>query len=117
MGECDWEDIDERWYTKFVMLCDKEGYSRNFTGIMIGRIKTVLHEGKKLGYHNSDFWQEMHKFKETVDNIALSKEECELIMNFETDSTLERKAIDLFILGYKTGARFSDVCRLTNDSV
>lgn len=117
MGECDWEDIDERWYTKFVMLCDKEQYSRNNTGIMVSRVKTVLHEGKKLGYHNSDFWQEMHKFKEPVENIALSKEECERIMNLETNNSMERKAIDLFILGYKTGARFSDVSRLSMDLV
>lgn len=117
MGMCDWEDIDERWYTRFVMLCDKEKYSRNFTGIMIGRIKTVLHEGKKLGYHDSDYWREMKKFTERVENVALTKAECELIINFETDSSIERKAIDLFILGYKTGARFSDVCRLTTDSI
>ena len=117
MGMCNWCDINERWYTRFILLCDKEGYSRNFTGIMIGRIKTVLHEGKKLGYHNSDFWQEMKKFKEPVENVALTKEECERIMNFETNSSIERKAIDLFTLGYKTGARFSDVCRLTADAV
>lgn len=117
MGMCDWEDINESWYTRFIMLCDKENYSRNSTGIMIGRIKTVLHEGRKLGYHDSDFWHEMHKFKEPVENIALTKEECELIMNFKTKSSLEQKAIDLFTLGYKTGARFSDISRLTSDSV
>lgn len=117
MGMCNWGDINERWYTRFILLCDKEGYSRNFTGIMIGRIKTVLHEGKKLGYHNSDFWQEMKKFKEPVENVALTKEECERIMNFETNSSIERKAIDLFTLGYLTCARFSDYSRLTEENI
>lgn len=117
MGPCDWGDINERWYTKFVMLCDKENYSRNNTGIMVSRVKTVLHEGRKLGYHDSDFWQEMHKFKSPVENIALTKDECERIINCDTNNQMERKAIDLFILGYKTGARFSDISRLTVDAV
>lgn len=113
----DWDDINEAWYTRFVLECDKRGYSRNNTGTMIGRLKTVLHEGQKLGYHHNDYWREMKRFKEDTSAIYLTDAEAELIMNYESKLSIERKTVAIFTACYKTGARFSDAVRLTEDNI
>jgi hypothetical protein len=49
----DWNDITYNLYTGFVDFMFAGGKSRNYTGAMVKKIKTVMREGEKLGYHSN----------------------------------------------------------------
>lgn len=117
-GNPDWEDINEKWVEEFSRYFNSKKYSRNYFGTTISRLKAVLHEGRKLGYHKSDFWREIHRETTETTEIALTTEECEKIIALDEELTEgERRARDLFALGYKTGARYSDISRLTSENI
>lgn len=112
----DWDGITEAWCYRFTKKCDDLKYSENYKATLIAKVKSVLIEGYKLGYHSS---LEYKKFKykwETADTIALSQSEVDTLWNAELDG---RKAMarDLFILGVYTASRFQTYSQLSTDNI
>jgi hypothetical protein len=64
-----WNDIDYKFYRKFVDFMFSKGKSRNYTGAMVKKIKTVMREGEKLNYHNNGEYLTFEVFNDSVDNI------------------------------------------------
>ena len=112
----DWEQINEAWCFRFVRKCNDLNYSENYKATLIAKVKTVLIEGKKMGYHTSE---EYRKFKyrwETADTVALTQEEVDAIWNADLEGRLAM-ARDVFILGVYTASRFQSYSRLSLDNI
>lgn len=113
----DWEDIDSRWYFRLMQKMDAAGWSVNYKSTLIGKLRTVMHEGINLKYHNNAEYRTFRKVWEQPDTIYLTQAEVDTIWEFEPKGSLHRKARDLFILGVYTASRFSDYSRLKIEDI
>jgi len=113
----DWEEVNEAYYFQLLQKMNERGYSKNYQGAIISKLKSVLSEGHKLKYHsNEDF----HRFKRTAeqpDTVYLTEEEVESLWNLELKDEMERRVRDLFLIGVYTAARFSDYSRLSEKNI
>lgn len=113
----DWEDVDSAYYFRLVQAMNERGYSANYQGAIIGKLKTVMSEGHKLKYHTNTDFREFHKPVEESDATALTEEEVERIWRLELTDDMERRVRDAFIVGIYTGARWEDYSRFTKANI
>lgn len=113
----DWEDIDSAYWFRLQRKMEDAGFSVNYRWNLGARLKVAMHEGHKLKYHSNTDYQEFRSKKETADAIALTPAEIELLWEYRPRYKLYREARDLFLIGYYTGARFSDYSRISSDNV
>ena len=73
--EDDWEDISEAWCFRFTQKCNDLNYSENYRATLVAKVKTVLIEGYKLGYHTSLAYKKFRYRWETADSVALTQAE------------------------------------------
>lgn len=112
----DWEQINESWCFRFVQKCNELKYSENYKATLIAKVKTVLIEGKKLGYHASEEYKKFKYRWETADTVALTKEEVDAIWKAKLTGR-KAEARDVFILGVYTASRFQNYSRLSMDNI
>lgn len=112
----DWEQINESWCFRFVQKCNDLKYSENYKATLIAKVKTVLIEGKKLGYHNSEEYKKFKYRWETADTVALTKREVDAIWRAELDGK-KAEARDVFILGVYTASRFQTYSKLSLENI
>lgn len=113
----DWEQIDSAFYFRLIRKMDEKGYSKNYQGSVVAKIKTVMSEGLKLKYHRNEDFREFRKPSNEVDAVALTKEELSKVWNVKLKDDLESRARDLFIIGCYTGARWEDYSQFTKDNI
>ena len=113
----DWEQIDSAFYFRLIRKMDEKGYSKNYQGSVVAKIKTVMSEGLKLKYHHNEDFREFRKPSNEVDAVALTKEELTKVWNVKLKDDLESRARDLFIIGCYTGARWEDYSQFTKDNI
>ena len=113
----DWEDIDSAYWYRLHRKMEDEGFSVNYRWNLGARLKVAMHEGYRLKYHTNTDFQEFRSKKEQTDAIALTPEEIELLWAYRPRYKMYREARDLFLIGYYTGARFSDYSRLCEDNI
>ena len=112
----DWEEINVGWYVRFRHKCNDLSLSENYCSTLISKVKTVLIEGYKLGYHTS---QEYRKFSykwETADSIALTQDEVDALWGAELTGR-DSMARDLFILGVYTASRYQNYSHLSTENI
>ena len=115
-GGGNWEDINLAWYVRFSQKCDELGLSENYKATLIAKVKSVLIEGYKLGYHtNQDYKQFKYKW-ETADTIALTQAEVNRLWKADLAGR-DAMARDLFILGIYTASRFQNYSRLSESNI
>ncbi len=112
-----WEDVDEAYYFRLVQKMNERGYSRNYQGTIVSKLKAVMSEGYKLKYHRNDTFRQFKKFTEQPDTVYLTEREIEELWNLDLKDDMERKVRDLFLIGVYTAARFSDYSRLSEKNV
>lgn len=112
-----WGELDSAFYVRLIKKMDEAGFRANYQGVLIGRIKTCLNEAYALHYINNCYFREWKKPRESTFAIALSDYQVEAIENFKTEKKMQKKVIDLFILGIHTASRFSDYTRLSLDDI
>lgn len=113
----DWEDIDSAAYLRLVNEMNKRGYSKNYQGTIISKLKAIMSEGFKLKYHKQDDYRYFTKMSEPADTVYLTKKEVERLWKADIKSPLTARARDLFIVGVFTAARFSDYSQLTKENI
>lgn len=116
-GDDDWEQIDSAFYFRLIRKMEEKGYSKNYQGAVIAKVKTVMSEGLKLKYHRNEDFREFKKPSNEVDAVALTKEELTKVWNVKLKDGLEMKARDLFIIGCYTGARWEDYSQFSTDNI
>lgn len=112
----DWEQIDEAWCFRFIQECNARRYSENYKATLIAKVKTVLIEGRKLGYHASEEYKRFKYRWETADTVALTKKEVDAIWKAKLTGR-KAEARDVFILGVYTASRFQTYSRLSLDNI
>lgn len=118
MGErWDWDTMDNRFYHQIIRQMEAQGYSVNYQGNIIQRIKTVMNEGRKAGYHNNTCFQEWKRPTEDSFSIALTENEMMMLWNADNLTLGEQKVRDLAWLGYLTASRYSDYSRLSVNNI
>ena len=118
MGEGhDWADIDTAFYFRLVQKLKERGYSVNYIGSVVKKLKTVMSEGRKLKYHDNDDYRQFKSPMEDASTVWLTPDEVGRILALKLTDGAERKAQDLFALGYYTAMRFSDYSRLSLDNI
>ena len=113
----DWEGVNEAYYFRLVQILNDRGYSKNYQGSIISKLRTVMSEGYKLKYHRNDDFLRFKKFVEQPDTVYLTTEEVDRLWRLELSDEMERKVRDLFLIGVYTAARFSDYSRLSNENI
>ena len=112
----DWEEVNGAWYVRFSQRCNAINLSANYCATLAAKVKSVLIEGYKLGYHES---QEYRKFSyrwETADSIALSQAEVDALWSADLQGR-DAMARDLFILGVYTASRFQNYSQLSDSNI
>ncbi len=113
----DWEGVDEAYYVRLVQRMNERGYSRNYQGAIISKLRAVMSEGYKLKYHRNGDFRLFRKTVEQPDTVYLTEGEVERLWNLELTDDMERRTRDLFLLGVYTAARFSDYSRLSEENI
>jgi len=126
-------DIDMSFYRSFQLYFEDAGYSKNYFGGIIKRIKVVLNnQTDEIGHKHKGF----SAVSETADSIYLSVDELMKIFRFDVSVTnlflfyqemephkLKKKSESLelvrsrFLIGAFTGLRVSDFSRVSNINV
>ena len=112
----DWEDINGDWYFRLVQKLNDEEYSHNYKSTLIGKVRSVLIEGKSRGYHSSEAYKCFKTSFVPADTIALTQEEVESLWNADLYGK-EADARDAFIVGVYTAARFQNYSQLSLDNI
>jgi len=128
--DIEFEDINIRWYEDYVAWMQKQKwenkgrkgyYSKNTIGKDIGNVRLVLNYAKLEGVSVNDI-QSMPQFKtmsETVYSTYLSVEEIIKLYKYDFSNipSINRAAVDWWIIDAFTGLRISDGKRLTEKNI
>ena len=104
-------NINFTFYDKYTAYLLKKSFSNNYVGKHIKVIKTVLNEAKERGIEvNPDYQSNKFKaFDEEVDSIYLTENEISQIEDLDLSKNTRLEVVrDLFLIGCKTGLRYSD---------
>lgn len=119
--QLNWHNINMDFYYDFLdFYTSIQGLTNNGFGKNIKNIKAIMNDALENGYHSNHAHngKNFKVPKEEVDNIYLSEDEIELLINLDLEqgSILER-ARDLFVFGCYTGLRFSDFSQVKPEHI
>ena len=118
MGEAeDWEQIDSAYYFRLCRAMDDYGCSVNYKGAIVSKLKAVMSEGFRLKYHTNEDFRQFKVMSEVPETIALTQGEVDALCDYKTKSSIERKVVDLAIIGIYSVARWEDFSRLSMANV
>jgi len=105
------EDIDESFYNKFIQFGYAKGYSRNYIGTTIQKLKTIIgHAYENKIHHNTEFKRRYFaKLREEVNHPYLNEQELLAISKVKTSSKIENDVKDIFLIAAYTGLRIGDL--------
>jgi len=113
-----WHNIDMDFYYDFQdFYTGVQGFMNN--GV-IKNIKVILNDATDKGYNTHLMYKNKNfrTVREEVNNIYLSEEELDKIINLDlTDNKSLERVRDLFIVGCYTGLRFSDFSELKKEHI
>jgi integrase len=113
----DWDTVDSGFYLLLVRRLQDAGYSVNYIGTIISRLKAMMNEAAKLRYHSNTDFHSFRRMSEQPDTVYLTQKEIEKLWRLKLTIPREKKTRDLFILGCYTAMRFSDYSRLEMDMI
>ncbi len=114
----DFEDINQTFMEGFVAYLQSLNQATNTIGTKIKCIKTLMRNAYEQGYTTNTRFQYIKGQAEESDNVALTEEELQLIVDLDlTDNQRLAKTRDVFLVGCWTGLRFGDVGRLRKEHI
>lgn len=113
----DWETVDTAFYFRLIQRLKDKGYSVNYIGSVVKKLKTVMSEGYKLKYHKNEDYHQFSSPMEQATTVWLTPDEVKRILDLKLTNSTEKKVQDLFTLGYYTAMRFSDYSRLSMENI
>ncbi len=118
--EPDFKDIDLDFYHSFIEYLQKQKLSTNTIGKKIQTLKVFLNAAKEEGKNEYSSYKSRRFISvvEEADTIYLSDEELEKLYSYDFTSTPKYERVrDLFLIGCWTGCRFSDLQKITPESI
>lgn len=113
----DWEQIDEPYYIRFINLCNERGYSRNYQGTLVNKLKNVMSEGYRMKWHRNEEYKGFVRFSEPADAVYLTTDEIDALWTLDLTDGMEKRVRDSFIIGLYTGARFEDYSTFSTENI
>jgi site-specific recombinase XerD len=113
------DTITQKFYTEFTDYCMTEkGHINNTFSRNVGLVKTFLFWALKNKYtYKADFINFKKKPKVITNQIALKKEDIEIILAKEFKSKKLEKVRDVFVFSCVTGLRFGELKFVSRNSV
>jgi len=111
LKEFTFNDIDKSFYYDFVDYAQNSGYSKNYIGSIIQKLKTIIQAAFDEDIHfNGEFKKRyFRKFRETVNHPYLNNEEILSLYNLDIKSEFLDSIRDIFIIACYTGLRIGDL--------
>lgn len=105
------EDFDKDFYYDFIDYGEKKGYSLNYIGSMIQKLKTIISSAYDNGNHkNLEFkLKYFSKLTEEINHPYLNKEELEKIDKLNLKDDFLNDVRDIFLIACNTGLRVGDL--------
>ena len=105
------EDISKQFYYDFILYAQKSGYSRNYVGSMIQKLKTIIQSAYDEDLHSNGEFKKRYfrKFHEEVNHPYLTDKEILALHQLEIKNTFLDNVRDIFIIACYTGLRISDL--------
>jgi len=104
-------DIERVFYNDLVSYLNEKNYSRNYTGTVIQKIKTVMSYAYDEGKHNNSEFKKSYfsKMSEVINYPYLNEDELKLIEDLELMDKEADLARDIFLIECNTGLRIGDM--------
>lgn len=111
--------IDHSFHRAFTAYClDDLKHINNTYARNLGLIKTFMFWAKKNKYTFNDTFMEFKKIERVITNqVALSIEDLNNLMNFELDSKRLEKVRDVFVFACVTGMRYGELATISKSNV
>lgn len=112
--------FDKNFYNDFKTFMSVKGYSKNYIGSCLQKLKSVMSMAFDQKLHTNTeyrFNKAFSKLAEQVDLPYLTKEEIERIATIQLTTSREKRARDIFLMGCYTGLRIGDLLRILKDGV
>lgn len=113
------EDVNENFYNDYIYYAKSKGYSRNYIGTNIQKLKTIIGYAYENKVHNNDEFKKRYfaKMNEDINHPYLTEDELLAINNLKLDDDLENDVRDIFLIGSYTGLRVGDLTRFLKSPV
>ena len=105
------QDIDENFYNDFVSYGKSQGYSKNYIGSIVQKLKTIISYAYDKGVHKNDEFKKRYfsKFQEVINHPYLDESEIDSIARLELSNETEKIVRDIFLIACYTGLRVGDL--------
>ncbi|WP_299135204.1 tyrosine-type recombinase/integrase [uncultured Tenacibaculum sp.] len=113
------DTINQKFYTEFTDFCMVDrGHINNTFSRNVGLVKTFLFWALKNGYtYKADFINFKKKPKVITNQIALRKEDLEIILKTEMPSKKLERVRDVFVFSCVTGMRFGELKFVSKNNI
>ncbi|PKQ46086.1 tyrosine-type recombinase/integrase [Confluentibacter flavum] len=105
------ENFDKEFYYDFIDYGYSNGYTRNYVGSMIQKLKTIISSAYDNGNHkNIEFKQRyFSKLTEEINHPYLNDKELDSIYSLELNDPYLNDVRDVFLIACNTGLRVGDL--------
>lgn len=105
------EDMNEDFYYAFIEYGHKNGYSKNYIGSMIQKLKTIIRSAYENKVHNNNEYSKKYfsKMTEEINHPYLNEDELNQILKLKLTDSLEKDVRDIFLIDSNTGLRIGDL--------
>lgn len=107
------DDIDEDWYYDFVEFLNEKGFTLNYVGTIIRKLKTIMKSAFSRDVTKCTEFQKPYFIAPTeiVNLPYLNEDEIEKISNLVISDDTDRNIRDIFVLQCYTGFRIEDLLK------
>ncbi|WP_179020583.1 tyrosine-type recombinase/integrase [Winogradskyella forsetii] len=111
------EDIDKDFYYDYIQYGQELGYSKNYIGSIIQKLKTIVQAAYDEGIHKNVEFRKRYfkKFSEEINHPYLTKTELMGLSGLKIEDTELDTIRDVFLIACFTGLRISDLMRFLKD--
>lgn len=94
-----------------------KGHEYNYLPVIMRRVKAFMNWSLKRGYHNCADFKSFSVSEKEGSIIYLTFDELQHLINFQFENRKYQRVRDFYCFGCLTGARYSDLKRLTKDNI
>lgn len=107
------DDIDKNFYYNFIDYGQQLGYSRNYIGSHLQKLKTIIQSAYDEDIHDNREFRKRYfkKFREEVNHPYLTEEELSRLSQLEIACQKLDNIRDVFLIACNTGLRIGDLMK------
>ena len=111
------EDIDKDFYYDYIWYGQDLGYSKNYIGSVIQKLKTIVQAAYDEDIHRNGEFRKRYfkKFSEEINHPYLTETELKKLANLKIECRELDNIRDVFLIACFTGLRISDLMRFLRD--